>query len=242
MKLERALQLVFPAHCLCCAAQVSAAGALCPSCRGKMPFIAGLVCDCCGAPLPGESAAPDERLLCDDCLTMPRPWQSGRSALLYSGPARRIVLGLKNFDRTDIARPAAGWMLEAARPILRDGMIVVPIPSLWTRLVKRRYNPAALLGRQFAARASLQFAPRALIRPGKGGSQGGRNREERIASLEGAFRPHPRHGAILEKADVLLIDDVMTTGATLAAAASACLEAGARSVGTVTLARVAKQL
>ena len=88
------------------------------------PFIAGLVCDSCGIPLPGgESDGP---VRCDDCLTIVRPWARGRAALLYQGRARALVMALKHGDRTELAGPMGGWMLDAAKPLLHPDMLLVP--------------------------------------------------------------------------------------------------------------------
>lgn len=211
--------------------------ALCPECWRDTPFITGLVCDSCGTPLPGED---DATVHCDDCLTLARPWAQGRAALLYRDRGRDIPLALKHGDRTDLAGPAARWLLRATQPILRPGMILAPVPLHWLRLFRRRYNQSALLSAALARLAGLPHIPDLLIRSRRTPTQDGRDRDGRFRNVSGAIRAHPRHAARLKGAEVLLIDDVMTSGATLAAATEACLAAGATRVSVAVLARVAK--
>lgn len=238
IRLQAALHLLFPPQCLLCETLVTSDFGLCGPCWRDTPFIAGLVCDQCGTPLPGDD--PGHQVLCDDCLQIPRPWQQGRAALLYKDNGRKIALALKHGDRLDLAAPAAGWMLRAIRPVLAPDALVVPVPLHWLRLLRRRYNQSALLAAELARQAGLEHCPDALVRPHSTQSQDGRDREARFDAMTGAIRPHPRRGARLRGRHVLLVDDVMTSGATLGAAAEACLDAGAETVSVVVLARVAK--
>ncbi len=238
MGMQAVLHLIYPPQCLTCDARVTTDFGLCGACWRDTPFITGQVCNHCGTPLQGEDSDPEA--LCDDCLHMGRPWSQGRAALLYAGNGRRMVLALKHGDRLDLARPAAQWLLRAARPLLRPQMLIAPVPLHWTRLFKRRYNQAALLSRNLAGLAGLEHCPDLLIRPRNTHSQEGRGREQRFANMEGAMTAHPRRAARIEGRHILLIDDVMTSGATFAAAAEACLAQGAIGVSVLALARVAK--
>lgn len=203
-----------------------------------MSFIAGLVCDKCGTPLPGEDEGRAE--YCDDCLTIARPWDRGRAVCLYRDKGRDLVLSLKHADRLDLIRPMADWLARAVRPILAEGMIAAPIPLHWTRLLRRRYNQSALLCRAMAKRVGIDHCPDLLVRPRKTESQEGKSRDQRFANLESAFRVHPRRKGKMVGRHVLLVDDVMTSGATFAAAADACYATGASQVSILVLARVAK--
>ena len=238
MRLQAALHLLYPPQCLSCDALVTTDFGLCSTCWRDTPFITGLVCDLCGVPLPGED--PGHPVHCDDCLTIARPWTRGRAALLYKDNGRKLVLALKHGDRLDLARPAAGWMARAAAPILRPDMVVAPVPLHWLRLLKRRYNQAALLSGALAKAAGLGHCPDLLIRRRNTHSQEGRDRDGRFANLAGALRVNPARGWQIAGRSVLLVDDVMTSGATLAAATEACLASGASQVSVVVLARVAK--
>ena len=235
---QAALHLIYPPQCLTCGALVTTDFGLCGPCWRETPFIVGLVCDQCGVPLPGEDSGKPEH--CDDCLTIARPWSRGRAALLYKDNARSLVLALKHGDRLDLARPAVKWMLRAAAPILGPGMLVAPIPLHWMRLFRRRYNQSALLSRAIAKSADLDHCPDLLIRRRATGTQDGRGRDARFANMSNALALHPKRAARAEGRHILLIDDVMTSGATLAAAAEACVAGGASAVSVVTLARVAK--
>lgn len=241
MGLERfagALRMIYPPRCLTCPEPVTTDFGLCAACWRDAAFIGGMVCDACGTPLPGDADSP--AALCDDCLTIARPWERGRAALIYSGTGRKIVLALKHGDRLDLAGPAGAWMARAANPILRPGMVVAPVPLHWTRLLRRRYNQSALLAQAVARETGLDCCPDLLIRPRRTPTQDGRGRDARFANVAGRIRAHPRRTAILRDRPVLIVDDVMTSGATLAAAAEACLVAGAATVCVLALARVAK--
>lgn len=238
MGMQAALHVLYPPQCISCAAPVTSDFGLCSDCWRETPFIAGLVCDQCGVPLPGADTG--DRVTCDDCITIARPWGQGRSALLYRDNGRSLVLALKHGDRMDLARPAGGWMLRVVQPILQPGMLVVPVPLHWFRLVRRKYNQAALLSKVVAKSAGLDHCPDALIRHRSTGTQEGRTRDARFANLVGAFSVPKRRGALVQGRDILLVDDVMTSGATFAAATEALFSAGARSVSVVSLARVAK--
>jgi len=238
MGMQGALQILYPPQCISCSAPVQSDFGLCADCWRETPFVSGLVCDQCGLPLPGQDSA--ERVLCDDCMTIARPWEQGRAALMYRYNGRRLVLALKHGDRMDLARPASGWMRKAAQPILKPEMLAVPVPLHWMRLFRRRFNQAALLSRAIAKSAGLDHCPDALSRKRSTGSQDGKTREARFANLVGAFAvPKAREKRVAGR-DILLVDDVMTSGATFAAATDALLAAGAQSVSVLCLARVAK--
>ncbi len=236
--MQSALHLLFPPQCLGCGVLVADDFGLCANCWRDTPFIAGLVCDRCGTPLPGGDDG--EEACCDDCMTIARPWVHGRAALLYREMGRKLVLALKHGDRQELATPAAGWMVRSARPILVPDMLVIPIPLHWSRLIKRRFNQSALLSKQVARLAGLDHCPDLLRRIRRTESQDGRDRDGRFLNLQDAIAVHPGRRARLSGRPVLLVDDVMTSGATLAAAAEACLAAGAAQVSVLTLARVAK--
>lgn len=236
-KLQMLVELIYPPRCLGCGEMVESEFGLCPTCWRDTPFIGGLTCESCGTPLPGQGDG--YRIDCDACMQDLRPWDAGRAALLYKGGARKLILALKHGDRTDIARPAGLWMARAARAIVKPGMVVVPVPLHWTRLVKRRYNQSALLAKAIAGELGLEFCPDLLIRSRRTPSLEGKTAEERAAILGGAIRPHPGRRDRIAGREVLLVDDVMTSGATLAATTRAAHAAGAARVCVITLARVA---
>ena len=236
--MQAALHLIYPPQCLSCDARVTTDFGLCGECWRGTPFITGLVCNQCGTPLPGQDTGHPET--CDDCLTIARPWSQGRAALLYRDNARHLVLALKHGDRLDLAHPAAAWLLKAAQPMLQSGMLVAPIPLHWLRLIRRRYNQSAMLSTALARLAHLDHCPDLLIRRRHTPSQEGRSRDARFANLTNALAIHPRRADRVVGRQVLLVDDVMTSGATFAAAAEACVAAGAIGVSVLALARVAK--
>jgi predicted amidophosphoribosyltransferase len=238
MRLQAVLQMIYPPQCLTCDAQVTTDFGLCGACWRETPFISGLVCDLCGVPLPGED--PGHGVYCDDCLTMARPWSQGRAVLLYRDNGRRLVLALKHGDRLDLARPAAAWLRRAAEPMLKPGMLVAPVPLYWLRLIRRRYNQAALLSAAVAGAAGLEHCPDLLLRQRRTGSQEGRDRDGRFDNVDGALTVHRKRAARVAGRHILLVDDVMTSGATFAAGAEALVAAGAAGVSVLALARVAK--
>ena len=238
MGMQAALHLIYPPQCIACDTLVTTDFGLCGPCWRDTPFITGTVCDTCGTPLPGDDVG--EVAVCDDCMTHARPWTQGRAAMLYKDKARSLVLQLKHSDRIDLARPCGEWLARAVKPILRPDMLVVPVPLHWFRLFRRRYNQAALLSAEVARRSGLDHAPDLLRRIRSTGSQEGRDRDTRFASVIDAMQLHPRRAKLAEGRHILLVDDVMTSGATFSAAAEACLVGGASGVSVLCLTRVAK--
>lgn len=236
--MQSALGFLYPHQCLSCGAFVERHGALCGDCWRDVPFVTGLACDLCGVPLPGED---EGAVACTQCMEIARPWAHGRAALIYRDAARRLVLALKHGDRLDIVGPAAGWMARAGADILEERPLLVPVPAHRFRLLKRRYNQAALLAKAIAKTRGLSCLPDSLIRWRRTPVLDGLSQEERFRTLDEAIRPHPRRGAALKGRSVCLIDDVMTSGATLTAAAEAAHAAGATEVSVLVLARVAQE-
>lgn len=235
---QTAVQLLYPPRCIGCGALVQSDFGLCGTCWGDTPFIGGTLCESCGVPLPGTGDG--HRLECDDCMATPRPWSQGRAALLYRDTARQMVLALKHADRPEVVRPAALWMARAAREMLQPGMLIAPVPLHRSRLLMRRYNQSALLVQALARETGLEYCPDLLVRTRRTGSQEGKSAAERFENLRGAIAPHPGRTHRMQGRQVLLVDDVMTSGATLAASTEACLGAGATGVCVLVLARVAK--
>lgn len=238
MRLQSIIRAIYPPQCVNCETLTEDDFGLCGACWRDTQFIGGLICDSCGTPLPGDNHK--ERVQCDDCMTIARPWDHGRSVLIYGGVGRRLVLGLKHGDRTDLARPLARWMARKIGDIAMLDPILVPVPLHWLRFAKRRYNQAALLAQEMSTLLDWPVCPDALLRPKKTQPLEGHSRDARFAALSGAIVPNPKRASLIKGRLVVLIDDVMTSGATLAASAEAAKTAGAKNVSIVTLARVVK--
>ncbi|MBR9841568.1 MAG: ComF family protein [Rhodobacteraceae bacterium] len=240
-KIQTTLQILFPPRCVGCGDLVESDFGLCGSCWRETPFAGGLVCEKCGVPVHGEEKqAP---VLCDDCMRYERPWSKGRTALLYRDNGRKLVLAIKHGDRYDIVRPAARWLALAAKPLLElpDGeSLIAPVPLHRVRLFKRKYNQSALLAKALAANLNLPFCLDLLERPSARGSMRGLDHAERFMKMQGAMTVNPARKEQVKDKTVLIVDDVMTSGATLSAATLAAFGAGALDVRIVTLARVAK--
>lgn len=225
---------IYPARCMVCDTYTDAPGGLCPSCWHDTHFISGSTCTTCSAPLPGEVTGAQ----CDTCLNFPPPWGRGIAVLEYEGSGRRMAMALKRNDRLDLAPTLAAWLNRAAASVLPQTDIITPVPLHPSRLARRKFNQSAELARPLAELAGVAYIPDLLSRTRKTESQQGKDRIERQENLKSAIAPTPRHREVLKGKRVLLVDDVLTTGATLSACTEACFAAGAQNVNIVVLARV----
>lgn len=246
MAMQSVLRAIYPAQCVSCGALTETDFGLCGPCWRDTGFIGGLVCDLCGTPLPGQAGGQNgdqnggEVVHCDDCMQIARPWVQGRAVFLYRDNGRKLVLQLKHGDRTDLARPAGDWMAGKAGPLLREGQVIVPVPLHWTRLFVRRFNQAALLANRIGRVLGRPVCADALVRLRRTAKLDGHGRDARFAAVQGVIAVNPARGGAIRGVPVLLIDDVMTSGATLAASTEALLAGGATEVCVLLLARVAK--
>jgi ComF family protein len=232
-----ALGAVLPARCLGCGKVVEAAGALCGACWGEIDFLAPPYCACCGLPFEVD---PGEELLCGVCLKRRPAFARARAVFRYDERSRHLILGFKHGDRLNGAPAFGHWMARAGAPLLSAADMVAPVPLHWTRLFHRRYNQAALLAHAVGRASGVKVIPDLLLRRRRTPSQGGLNATERQRNMRGAFALKPAHVGRVEGRRVVLIDDVLTTGATASACAETLIEAGASAVDVLTLARVAK--
>lgn len=237
-QVQTAIHTLFPPSCLGCRDLVTSDYGLCATCWRDLPLIAGPVCNACGVPVLAED--DDDTALCEDCTETPRPWSRGRAAMRYSGLAKRLVTGLKHYDRYDFAPAAAQWMARSAWPVIRADTVIAPVPLHWSRLVQRRYNQAAMLAHALGQRVVQPAILDLLIRKERTEHLAQLSTEERQARLSDVIAPNPKRQARLSGAHILLVDDVMVSGATLTACTNACLTAGAARVDVLVLARVAK--
>lgn len=231
---EQLLDSLFPPRCFACGELSGAPHSLCAACWGEMDFISDPVCDCCGVPFPHSMG---DAALCMPCLTSPPPYTRARSVFLYTDESRALITGYKYHDRTQATPMFATWLQRAVLPHGQEFDVIVPVPLHLTRLLQRRYNQAALLARALSKSSGHPFLPRALERTRRTPAQAGLNREERLQNVQDAFAVPHRQKNTIEGKNVLLVDDVMTTGATLNACTQALLKGGAQSVFVLTLAR-----
>lgn len=197
-------------------------------------FLTDPLCLRCGFPLPQDEGAD---AVCAACAAGPPVYNRCRAALAYDDLSARLVLDLKRGGRRDGLAAFAQWMAAAAAPLLEEIDLIAPAPMHWTRLAVRTFNQAAWLAQTLAHTTGKPWAPEALIRVKRRKSQAGLSASERRRNVGGAIRANPR--LVAGKA-VLLVDDVLTTGATLEACARALRKAGAPLVHGVTLARVVR--
>jgi ComF family protein len=231
------LDLLLPPRCVACDASVAAPGLLCPDCFRKTGFITEPFCIRCGVPFANAALGGLEHL-CPACRAAAPVFRHARAALRYDAQGRRLILPFKHADRTELAAVLAPHMARAGAALLRDADLLVPVPLHRGRLFRRRYNQAALLAKAVGRIASRPTLPDALRRDRATASLGEKSATERAAEVAGAFAVRPSRAHAITDKHVLLIDDVMTSGATANACADALLAAGATSVDVLVAARV----
>jgi len=223
---------ILPPRCLACGTVVGEPDALCGSCWAAMTFFAPPWCAVCGLPFPhpmGEGA------VCADCARQRASWDRARAVMRYDKHSRRLVLALKHGDRTHLAGALGGWMRRSGGEILDGVDFILPVPLHWTRLFARRYNQAGLLAHAIHAAGGPPVAPDWLIRRRRTPSQGRLGAAGRARNVRGAFALRPGHSVAGKR--LVVVDDVLTSGATVEECARVLRREGASFVGILTLAR-----
>lgn len=232
-----ALDFLLPPRCPSCAAPVVTHGTFCAACFGQLNFITAPFCGGCGLPFPSEAQAGRARL-CAGCAATPHAWNQARASLLYDDAARRLILPLKHADRQDIAPILAQGMARAGRSMLEQADMLVPVPLHRTRLLRRGFNQAALLAQSLSRQTGLPSAPDTLRRVRRTPTLGPLSAMARAEAVHNAFMLRAGRHAGLRGKRVVLVDDVMTSGATANACAATLRAAGAASVDVLVAARV----
>jgi ComF family protein len=232
------LDLLLPPHCALCDAQVGAPGQFCAACFQSLRFIGEPACRRCGVPFASRDVAgPDH--ICPSCRDAPPAWNRARAALLYDDRAKALILPLKNADREENALALAMQMRRAGAALLAQADVLVPVPLHRWRLLRRRYNQSVLLARALSRGSAVTLVADALLRRRATARLGAHSAAERAAMLDGAIAVRPKRRIRIAGQRVLLIDDVLTSGATANACAVALLDAGAANVDVLVASRVA---
>jgi ComF family protein len=235
--LAAAFNFLLPPLCPCCNGAVGENGGLCSECWKQINFINEPICAICGAPFDLPVA---KGTLCAACIAEKPLFEKARSAVLYDEGSKKLILEFKHSDKIQAAPMMAEWMARAGADLWSDIDWIVPVPLHRWRLLARRYNQAALLAAQLGKLSCRPVAQNGIRRLRATQSQGHMNKKERHENLRGAFAVDQKWEQRLAGKNILIVDDVMTTGATISEAACALQKIGVCKVYALTFARVRK--
>jgi ComF family protein len=229
------LNVALPPLCPACRQLVADGAALCADCWSKLSFLAPPYCERLGIPFAYD---PGPGILSMQAIADPPAYARARAAVRFDEVARSLVHALKYGDRLDLAPTLGRWMASAGRPLFGNADALVPVPLHWRRLWARRFNQSAALAREIARASGLGLAHGALKRVKPTAQQVGLSKPERALNVQGAFRVPPDGKAQVAGRRLILVDDVLTSGATVDACARTLLRAGAANVDVLVFARV----
>lgn len=228
------LDVALPTLCAACREPVAGDG-LCAACWGQLSFIEPPYCPRLGIPFVYD---PGPDILSMQAIADPPAFHRARAAVRYDDIAKTLVHALKYQDRTDLAPTMGRWMARAGGELLADAELLIPVPLHWRRAWSRRYNQSGALAKIIATHGHAKVAGDLLRRVRPTQQQIGLSKSERAANVQGAFAVVPDKTADVHGRHIVLIDDVLTSGATADACARALLRAKARQVDVLVFARV----
>lgn len=231
----RLTDLVTPPLCLSCHTPLATQDTLCPACWIAIDFIRPPLCDRLGIPLPYDAGTGT---VSARAIATPPLYSRARAVARYDGVMRSLVHDLKFHDRHDARELFGRWLSETGRELLAHADVLVPVPLHRLKLIRRRFNQSALLSAELSRLTGIPHAPLALVRNRRTEPQVGLTALQRVDNVKGAFTVPPRWRPLIEGRRVLLIDDVITTGATATSATRGLLDAGAVAVDVLALALV----
>jgi len=227
--------LVVPPLCLSCHAPLASHDALCPDCWGRIDFIQPPLCDRLGLPMPFDTGGV---MISAAAAADPPDYDRARAVARFDGIMRDLIHDLKFHDRHDARRLFGRWLTQAGAELLAEADMIVPVPLTRVRLVGRRFNQSAILAMEVSRLTGIESEPLALLRTRKTLPQVGLTRQQRRQNVAGAFAVATARKARIKGTKVVLIDDVITSGATAGACARALKRAGAAGVDVLALALV----
>ena len=229
-----ALDIALPTLCVACREPVHGDG-VCADCWAKLSFIAPPFCPRLGIPFVYD---PGPGLLSMEAISDPPAYGRARAAVRYDDVARTLVHALKYQDRTDLAPAMGRWMARAGRELIGEADALIPVPLHWRRGWSRRYNQSGALARAIERQSGVKVTSEALRRVRPTEQQIGLSRSQRATNVQGAFKVAADRTAEIHGRRIVLIDDVLTSGATVDACARALLRARAAQVDVLVFARV----
>lgn len=233
--LHRLGEYVLPPVCLSCREPIARHDALCAACWRGIDFIRAPLCDRLGLPMPYDTGGP---MLSAAAMASPPAYDRARAVARYDGVIRQLLHKFKYGDRHDARRLFGRWLEQASAPLRADLDLIVPVPLHRWRLLSRRYNQAAILSGELARLTGVRHDPKLLVRRRRTPSQVGLTHDQRRRNVAGAFALRTRPSRPVDDLRILLVDDVITTGATVEACARVLRAAGAARVDVVALAMV----
>lgn len=237
--LDRLSRWLVPAVCLACRTPLGSHDSLCGACWQRVAFIRPPLCDRLGLPMPFDTG---DLMVSAAAAADPPPYARARAVAHYDGVIRTLIQGMKYADRHDPRRLFARWLATAGGDLLRDADLIVPVPLGRWRLLTRRFNQAAIVAGELARMSGKPHDPLALVRTRTITSQVGLTRDQRRRNVAGAFAVPERRRSLVAGKRVLLVDDVITTGATIEACTRALERAGATEVDVLALALVTEKV
>lgn len=242
MIVQKILNIFIPSRCVSCGESVATDHQLCSACWREVTFITEPFCKTCGQPLEWSLPADSKQAQCMVCHNYPPLYDQARSIIVYNDASKKLILRFKHGDATHLVPTFSHWLKRCEEDFFKKADYLIPVPLHWTRLLQRRYNQSALL-----AMSLLQviedkpiYAPSMLRRTRRTPSQGHKTGQQRHDNVKNAFVVPHRYQDKLRGKSVMLIDDVMTTGATLEECSRTLKQAGCERVFVLTVARAVK--
>jgi len=238
--IESTISTILPHRCAATGEIVDIKGTISPNFWAELEFIEHPFCKKCGIPFEFDMG---ENIICASCMDIDPMFDETRSAVVYNDASRRLILNFKFNDKINFVHTFTPWLLRAGSELIDKADFIIPVPLHPKKLRQRRFNQSALLAHEVSKKAHRvkNYLPDGLIRTRNTIPQKGLNRKERNENIIGAFAINDNHLDSFTHKNILLIDDVLTTGSTLNECARILKNAGSKTVNILTIARVTKE-